>query len=302
MKRFIKIIGITLSTIILIVLLFIIGMGIFIHKTLEKKTHENLPYVQSIKMFLTANFEGKAERELKANRLKENFKNITIYYPDDFSELIPITKETLDWAINKNKKVFGTVELRPVDLIVFKDKRDMNKLSNLKDVSGFYSDFDKLLAIKYDNKEAILERKETPLYFFQKSILHEYTHYIFSRMVAGTKAGVSAYPLWFHEGIAEYIGNDKTNVEYSNFKVVSFDYLVDRDQWQTARFQDGTNVYMQSYFAIKFLVDNYGEGILKEIINSTNSTGNFEESFKKTTGLTFHELIFIFLQMKGIIP
>ncbi|WP_176547353.1 collagenase [Bacillus sp. AFS053548] len=290
MKKLIKTFSITLSSIILILVLFVIGVGVFIHKTLEKKTHENIPYIQSIRMFLTANFEGKTEKALKENRLKEKYHNITIYYPNDFSELIPITKETLDWAINKNKKVFGKVEVKPVDLIVFKDKKELQELSGLIDVSGFYSDFDKLIAIKYDDIESILERKETPLYFFQKSILHEYTHYIFSQMVAGSKAGASAYPLWFNEGIAEYIGNDKTIVEPSNFKVVSFDSLYDGEQWQTARFQDGTNVYMESYFAIKYLVDNYGEGIIKEIINLTNSSGKFEESFEKTTGITLFDL------------
>lgn len=289
MKRVIKSLCISLSTILLIVILFVIGLSVFVHNTLEKKTHENLTYFESIKMFLTKNFDGKAERALKESRLKEKFQNITIYYPEDFSELIPITKETLKWAINKSKSVLGIVEATPVDLIVIKDKEEMNDLSNLKEVSGFYSNFDKLLAINFDNKEAILERRETPLYFFQKSILHEYTHYVFSQMIAGTKTGVTAYPLWFNEGISEYIGNDKTIVELSNFKVVPFDQLIDGEQWQTARFQDRTNVYMQSYFAIKFLVDNYGEGILKEIINSTNSSGDFKVSFEKSTGLTFNK-------------
>ncbi len=278
MKRVIKSLGISLSTILLIVILFVIGLSVFVHNTLEKKTHKNSTYFESIKMFLTKNFDGKAERALKESRLKEKFHNITIYYPEDFSELIPITKETLKWAINKNKRVLGIVEATPVDLFVFKDKEEMNALSNLKEVSGFYSNFDKLLAINYDNKEAILERRETPLYFFQKFILHEYTHYVFSQMIAGSKAGVTAYPLWFNEGISEYIGNDKTIVEISNIKVVPFVQLIDGEQWQTARFQDGTNVYMQRYFAIKFLVDNYGKGILKEIINSTNSSGDFKGS------------------------
>ncbi|MGG2027410.1 collagenase [Gottfriedia sp. S16(2024)] len=290
MKRFIKIFGITLSSIILVLFLFVIGVGVYFHKALENKTNEKLPYLQSIKMILTANFEGKAERDLKETRLKDKFHNVTIYYPNDFSELIPITKETLDWAINKNKKVFGTVKVKPVDLIVFKDKKEMQELSGLIDVSGFYSDFDKLIAIKYEDKESILEKKETSLYFFQKSILHEYTHYIFSQMVASTKGGASAYPLWFNEGISEYIGNDKTIVEPINFKVVPFDQLNDGKQWQTARFQEDTNVYMESYFAIKYLVDNYGEGVLKEIINSTNSTGKFEESFEKITGITLYDL------------
>ena len=129
-----------------------------------------------------------------------------------------------------------------------------------------------------------------PLYFFQKSILHEYTHYSFSRMVDGAKFGISAYPTWFVEGIAEYIGNDQTNVEYSGFKLVPFSQLISPEQWQTARFQDGTEVYYQSYFAIKYLTDRYGEGVLSDIIQETNETGDFEASFVEVTRMSIEDL------------
>jgi hypothetical protein len=272
----------------IIFLLLAIGISVFINKTLEKATNADIPFFSSIKMALTQNFEGKTEKNLKENRLKEKYKNITIYYPDEFSELIPITKETIDWAITKNTEVFGTGKIKPVDLIVFKDKEEMEQISDLEDVSGFYSDFDKLVGITYfDNeyKELILEKKETPLYFFQKSILHEYTHYIFQRLIDNSKGGSAAYPLWFQEGIAEYIGNDKTIVEFSHFKAVPLEQLKGGDQWQAARLQDDTNVYKQSYFAIKYLIEHYGEGILSEIIKSTNKTGDFEGSFIKATGI-----------------
>jgi hypothetical protein len=198
--------------------------------------------------------------------------------------------ETLEWAITKNEEVFGKMPDKSVDLIVFKDKEEMEQFCDLEDVSGFYSDFDRVLGITYDNKELILERKETPLYFFQKSILHEYTHYSFQRMIDSSKGGSASYPLWFQEGISECIGNDKTIVEYSDFQVIPFGELTGRDQWQAARFQDGTNVYEQSYFAIKYLIDKYGEEIVKKIIKSTNRTGDFEGSFKKTTGINILEL------------
>ncbi|MBV7508989.1 hypothetical protein KW850_27685 [Bacillus sp. sid0103] len=180
MKKLIK------STFLILFVFFVllaIGVGVFLNKILEKKTNENLPFFQSIKMALTQNFEGKTEKMLKGNRLEKKYHNITIYYPDDFSELIPLTKETLDWSIRKNEEVFGIVPAKPVDLIIFKDKEEMRGISHLVDVSGFYSDFDKLLGITYLNKEykeLILERKETPLYLFQKSILHEYTPIIFN--------------------------------------------------------------------------------------------------------------------------
>jgi hypothetical protein len=285
-----KLIKSTFLILIVIFLLLAIGMSVFINKTLEKKTNEDLPFFQSINMALTQNFEGKTEKMLKEHRLKEKYHNINIYYPNDFSELIPITKTTLEWAITKNEEVFGKVPEKPVDLLVFKDMEEMKQMCDLADVSGFYSGFDKVLGITFDNKELILERKETPLYFFQKSILHEYTHYIFQRMIERSKGSSAAYPLWFNEGLAEYIGNDKTIVEYSNFQVVPFRELIRGDQWQEARFQDGTNVYQQSYFAIKYLIEKYGEGIVGKIIKSTNRTGDFEGSFMKITGINSVDL------------
>lgn len=277
----------------IIFLLLAIGISVFIHNTLEKVTKEDLPFFSSIKMALTQNFEGATEEKLKEVRLKEKYKNIIIYYPDEFSELIPITKETIDWAIDKNEEVLGTGKAKSVDLVVFKDKKEMEQFSDLEDVSGFYSDFDKLIGITYfDNeyKELILARKETPLYFLQKSILHEYTHYIFQRMIDSSKGGSAAYPLWFQEGIAEYIGNDKTIVEFPSFKAVHFEQLKEGDQWQAARMQEGTDVYKQSYFAIKYLIDHYGEEILSEIIKVTNRTGDFEGSFIKATGINILDL------------
>ncbi|MFD1738408.1 collagenase [Bacillus salitolerans] len=295
MRKPLKILSIIFLIVFVILLSLAFVVGVFINKTLEKETNEDLPFFQSIKMALTLNFEGENERQLKENRLKEQHHHISIYYPDDFSELIPVTKETLDWAINKNEEIFGTVKVKAVDLIVFKDKDELNELSELIDISGFYSDFDKLLSIRYNYKEMILEKKETPLYFFQKSILHEYTHYTFNRMVEGSEFGTSVYPIWFQEGISEYIGNDKAIVEYSDFKLVPFSQLVNGEQWQTARFQEGANVYRQSYFAIKYLIDIYGEEVLGKIIKESNSTGDFEGSFIQTTGISIQDLENVFL-------
>ena len=82
MKKLIK------STFLILNVLFLllaIGMSVFVNKTLEKKTNEDLPFFQSIKMALTQNFEGKTEKMVKEHRLKEKYHNIIIYYPNDFS-------------------------------------------------------------------------------------------------------------------------------------------------------------------------------------------------------------------------
>jgi hypothetical protein len=279
-SKFSKILLIIFPRVFVLFLLLVIGPGVFIHKTMERELNQELPFFHSIKMALTLNYDSEEEMKFKEERTREKHHHISIYYPDDFKGLIPITKETLDWAMNKNKELFGTVKEDPVDLIIMQNEEELAELSELEEISGYYSDFEKVFAITYDNEEFIT--KETALYFFQKSILHEYTHYIFARLTDD----VSPYPAWFKEGISEYVGEDQTSVEYSGFNLVPFVELDTLEQWSDVRLQDNTDVYTQSYFAIKYLIDKHGTGILKEIIDETNSSGDFEQGFMKATNMT----------------
>lgn len=288
LRKLCKIVFIIFSTISIFLLLFVSVLGVIIHKTMEKELNQDLPFFQSMKMVLALNYDSEKEIQVKEDRTREQYRQISVYYPDDFTELMPLTKETLDWAIDKNEELFGKVKEVPIDFIIFDNYDELEELSGLMDISGYYSDFDKIMAIIYDNKESILEKYETSLYFFQKSILHEYTHYILARLTNNSSKGISSYPIWFLEGICEYVGNDKTNVDYQgfNFKFTPLVELNTPNQWQTARLQDDTDVYLQSYFIIEYLVDTFGTGIMKEVINETNRTGNFEEGFLKATELT----------------
>ena len=282
MSKFFKILLIIFSRVFVLFLLLAIGAGVFIHMNMERELNQELPFFHSIKMALTLNYDSEEEMKFKEERTREKHHHISIYYPDDFKELIPITKETLDWAMKKNKELFGTVKEDPVDLIIVQNEEELAELSELEELSGYYSDFEKVFAVPYVNKESILERMEGSLYFFQKPILHEYTHYIFARLADD----VSPYPAWFQEGISEYVGEDQTSVEYSGFNLVPFVELDTPEQWSDVRLQDNTDVYAQSYFAIKYLIDEQGTGILKEIIDETNSSGDFEQGFMKATNMT----------------
>jgi len=286
MRKSFKILLIT-SSICIIFLISLTGVvGVIIHKVMEKEMDQDLPFLQSLKMVLALDYDSEKEIKLKEERNLEQHHHISIYYPDDFTELVPLTKETLNWAIKKNQELFGEVKEVPLDFIIVKDYEELEGLSGIVDISGFYSDFDKIMAITYHDKDSLLAQKETPLYFFQKTILHEYTHYILARMTNDSSKGFSLYPTWFREGVSEYVGNDQTNVDYSGFRLIPLVELDTQEQWQVARLQDEADVYNQSYFAINYLVDTFGTGIIKKILDETNSTENFEQGFLKATDLT----------------
>ena len=105
-------------------------------------------------------------------------------------------------------------------------------------------------------------------------------------MTNDSSKGFSLYPTWFREGVSEYVGNDQTNVDYSGFRLIPLVELDTQEQWQVARLQDEADIYNQSYFAISYLVDTFGTGIIKKILDETNSTENFEQGFLKATDLT----------------
>ncbi|MGE6204379.1 collagenase [Guptibacillus hwajinpoensis] len=291
MKKVIKIVIIIFSSILFLLLLLLIGGVKYIHSEVEETAGEPVTYFQAVKTILNLNYDGELERKAKTSKDMQSYQNVSVYIDKQDNDLVPLIEDTIDWAKTKNKEILGNIKDRNVDIIFFSNEKDFQNISTLDSVSGYYDPFGLYIGIKIDDKEGVLHGKETPLYFFQKSILHEFTHYTFDRKVEGTKTPMNQYPVWFQEGIADYIANDRTIVEASDFEFVTYDQLRSYEQWKTARKQDGTDVYDQSYFTIKFLIDENGENVIEEIIDATSNSGDFKKSFEDVTGLRYDTLL-----------
>ncbi|WP_377890352.1 collagenase [Alkalihalobacillus sp. R86527] len=290
MRRTIKLTAIAVSSILSLFLLLVFAAVILLDHFLEYKADEPVSYSQAVQTVLTFNFEGESEKEAKSTKESMTYGNVTVYVDEKDLDLFPVMKETLDKAKSLNEQLLGEIKERNVDLILFSDKEEFDKMSDLENVSGFYHTFALLIGVRVDNKEEILKEKEGPLYFFERSVLHEYSHYALDRKVEVTGYGLNSYPLWFQEGLAEYIANEGTNVEPWNFSLVAFDELRTHEQWRDARLRKMTDVYRQSYYAVSHLIEEKGEGVINEIIEATGESGDFESSFIDVTGLTYEEL------------
>lgn len=286
MKKTTKIFIVISSILVTFVFLLFVGGSLLFHKVIAEETTAEFTYFQSVKAILNFNADGKIEKQIKDSYSTMDHHHISIYYEAEFAELLPLTKETIDWAIKRNKEIFGETKSKSMDFIVFEETKDLTEFSGLEQVGGYYTDLQKVLAISYRDKELILKSDEMALYDFQQMILHEYTHYVFSR-----KGGDAAmYPHWFGEGLAEYIGNDQHEVSFPHFERVSFKQLTTIEQWQAARLSSATDVYLQSYFAVEYLTGEFGEEVISQLMNSVEETKNFDESLKQVTGLTIMEL------------
>jgi hypothetical protein len=285
-KKVVTMVGGTLC-----VLILIIGLGgFFIHQVVEDSVNEKVGYFQAVKSILTLNFDGEQEQQLKAERNKINYEHVSIYYLEEDDVLLPVTKETLEWAMQMNDVLLGDYKKRPLDLIYFKDRNEMSHFTSLNKVSGFYSDFDKVIGITTEGKEEIVQRLETPLFLFQKTLLHEYTHYAFKQRLTQLKISYSDIPQWFEEGICEYVSYDQTTLSPHPFTLVPFVELNTNADWSQARTIEDTELYMQSYLAIDYLIEEHGTEIILAILEETKSHNDFNKGFENVTGINLIEL------------
>lgn len=273
------------------VLMLFLGGSFIVHKVIAESLGADLTYFQTMKGVITQDAESDSEKQLKESSMREDHRHISIYHEENFSELLPITKETLDLAMERTEELFGETDVVPFDLLVFENVVEMNGFSELETGYAFYSDFLKVLVIHNSGKDFILAEDELALYNFQQTLLHEYTHYAFTRRVSN----LNHYPMWFIEGVAEYAGMDPERVFSPHFQNIPFDQLTSTEQWEEALNTPIKSPYLQSYYALAFLTSEYGEEVITQIIESVDETRNFEESFSEVTGLTLDELEGVFL-------
>ncbi|MCM3685139.1 collagenase [Mesobacillus subterraneus] len=218
--------------------------------------------------------------------------HVTIYYQEENKDLIPLVIETLKRANTKTYQLLGDYDQSSIDLI-FMNRENLEQLSNIDGAAGFYSDFLKVMGLTIDPEkvDSILQELETPLYYFQKTILHEYAHYATFRKIGDSGAMGDAFPLWFIEGVAEYIGNDKTEVHYESFhyETLSLKSISGEDKWKEARLNPDADPYLQSYFTVNYLMQDYGENVVTDLIDKTKETDDFYIALEQVTGKTILE-------------
>lgn len=292
MKKQAKIIVLTSSLFIAAILLLFIGGSYLLHKTIKGTQETNLSYIQSVKAIISQNAEGNAEKDVKSSSLREDYQHLSIYYKKEFADLLPLTKEILEESMTRSEELFGETSPVPFDLLVFESYEELTAFSKIEKTNGLYSDFHKVIAIHYWDKELILTGEKKALHNFRYLILHEYTHYAFSRK----DPSQSAYPMWFIEGTAEYAATDPTEANFPYFDKIAFERLNNSEQWQAALTNPLADPYLQSYYAFEYLTTEFGEDVIGDIMESVKETNDFNKSFEEITGMTLEELGQLFIR------
>lgn len=282
-----------LITIGVIAVIIITATGFVYQKVgamLAEEVGEKVSFIQVVHFLTDGTITSKEEESYKRERNSSDLFPVTIYYPDKLSELIPLTTLTIETATQNSEILLGSVNSEPVDLFLLVSDKEMKEVNGKEiDKNTNYNVLLQSIYVVPEDLDNILEDDFTKR-AFQSQVSYEYAHYMFREKLKNENIDFNSFPVWFYEGFAEYIANMGSTIDYEMFRVVPFNELVTFSDWSNESSNSSADVSMQSYFAIKYLVSNFGDNILYEIIEETKSTKDFDEAFEIKTGMNLEDL------------
>lgn len=140
----------------------------------------------------------------------------------------------------------------------------------------------------YDGKIRLLANSDNKLRL-QKTAVHEYTHHALETL---TRSNI---PFWVNEGLAQYVAG-----EWDSYRAKLFDMAIDRkavldfakiEDESSGLFDvhDKTLAYVQAYVAVIFLVDQYGDKIICDLINGLKKGKKTGKILQDITLLSYDE-------------
>jgi hypothetical protein len=222
----------------------------------------------------------KMEREQRtfASYKKLKCHPFIIYYPDDsFYERSKWVAEALIQAYLKLGSWWNFNPQHEISVYLYPEKKFFQVTKSRMDVIGIYDGKIRLL-INSCEKVRI-----------QKTAVHEYTHHALADLTH------SNIPFWCNEGLAQYVAG-----EWDKYRAKLFDMAIDRGEMiafdkmedeQSGLFDvhERNLAYIQSYMAILFLVDQYGEDIICELIDGLRQGKETSQVLEHITLLNYDE-------------
>ncbi|HSP86661.1 MAG TPA: DPP IV N-terminal domain-containing protein, partial [Ignavibacteriaceae bacterium] len=210
-----------------------------------------------------------------------------IYFNEEGSTLAEFTSHASESALASLQESFKYKINNRITIIVYNSQNDFQE-TNVTDqylsegIQGFTELFKNRVVIQFTGSYKL----------FRHLIHHELSHAVLNDMFYGGSLQniisnniTVSLPLWFNEGMAEYqaLGWDVDTDMFIRDAAIS-EYLPDIPQL------DGYFAYRGGQSVFNYVADKYGKEKIGELINKVKSTGNVEEGFKSSIGISIKEL------------
>ena len=199
--------------------------------------------------------------------------NITYYSNKNEENYINTIKEYIKEGEEKTSPLLGQTTMYPLNIIMFTTPEAFGKV------------------FKVNSKESLAVTILNSIYAPYKNVdpyvfVHEYTHYKINSFCSVNRLSISEIPIWFKEGVAEYASSTLLSDKFKSSKlqeIQDFRKLDTPDSWDT-----GHDSYMQSYIAVKKIIELKGEDSVQQILMNTKSM-TFYNAFEKVVGLSIED-------------
>ncbi|RDU37908.1 hypothetical protein DRW41_08850 [Neobacillus piezotolerans] len=221
------------------------------------------------------------------NAQSKKVGHVTFKYKNN-NEKTSVAFDAVLSTLNENqsllKELFGKNLNSPLSIVLANDLSKLNdRFGNLAEghIAGYY-------VAEKSSIYIATPKDETELKQFKQTIVHEYTHHLISSTLKNSSVRFSDLPVWFHEGLAEYVERKNqgiTSDDIEETETVGFKELGTHKQWDK-HLRSPYNPYLQSSVLIGLLVKNKGAAAINKIIEGCKKD-DFYAVFEKEAGQSF---------------
>lgn len=230
---------------------------------------------------------------------KEQSENITYYYDLPTSkESIDIIENTIKDAHIKVNDIFKSENSINGSIAIFysfeklgvKDieaEGFVNLLNGIINFKSFHTYKTNTIPKLYEYEEYIKLTDETILNKYKSLIVHEYTHKLTNDLIDANKVERLDIPRWFYEGVAIY-SEKMYSYEETTYEITE---KVDLNNSSGFNTNNPKNYYETSGSVINYLVTNYGDTIVIDLVKDFKNTNDFNKSIENLTNKSLDELV-----------
>jgi tetratricopeptide (TPR) repeat protein len=214
-------------------------------------------------------------------------EGITIRTPKGENETINKIKNFYPKAKEEVDKIFGDNYSEHFTVIIYDNPHTFKRSARWTDIGAFYDPI---------NQSVHLQSPAIYNFDFKGTFYHEYTHYRFDTFLKQNDIPRTKIPTWFNEGISEYIGNLDTYVDIDLVEEVDFTDLDKNHNYHQENIGN-KSPYLQSYFAVRSLVQEHGIDVIPELLLSSKEKP-FYDGFQEVTGKSIEEFQVSFMELR----
>lgn len=239
----------------------------------------NLAHEEKLRLFASTILQVPAQKELSS----EEQNGVTFYFVEENQIEIEKMDQLLQEQREELNAFLGTDDSGGLAIEFHEDYESMEEYAGMKDVSGFYNTLNRTIHLVPDDPQ------------WESVLMHEYTHYQSHLFALENGLSLSHVPHWFEEGIAEYFAEADTFwFDLEELEIVDFRSLDDLDDFDASATEE-FDPYAQAYLAVDALVEDHGEKVILELLESESVKG-FYALMEGKTGQTIEEFQEMFLE------